>query len=161
MFVLNLVLECLHDRTPVQYVYLITGEMKDMFGDLKITAGLQERLWMKLPLAGKVFDFFMYSTCMPVAVCMRCVHTHVMTDTGNSKLLRWTHGEQLWTQHWCGVPVCCKHLSVGVGPGSSCWTYREQMCKITTGQKTLHLSRTSSYTLCTGIPPVAVCTCMY
>ena len=41
----------------------------------------------------------------------------------HSKLPRWTPGEQLWTQHWCGVPVCCTHPSVGVGPGSSCWTY--------------------------------------
>ena len=85
-----------------------------------------------------------------------CTYTcyESLLNTGNRKLPRWTPGKQLWTQHWCGIPVCCKYLSVGVGPGNSCWTIH----KIATGQKKLHSSRTSANT---SIPPVAVCTCMY
>ena len=52
-----------------------------------------------------------------------CIHTHVMTvyliQGTARKLPRWTPGEQLWTQYWCGIPVCCKYLSVVVGPGGS------------------------------------------
>ena len=86
-----------------------------------ITAGLLARWWMKLSLAGREESFpFLYTiTGIPVAVCMRCVPTHVMTvyltqGTGNYQA-RWTPaaGEHLWTQHWCGIPVCCKYLSAG------------------------------------------------
>ena len=121
---------------------------------------------MKLPLVGKVFDscMFRYTSIWMCTYTCHVMTVYLIQGTGNT--IRWTPGEQSWTQHWCpfgyvegsGEHVCCKHLSIGVGPGSSCWTYREQMCKTATGQKMLHSSRTSAYT---SIPPLAVCACVY
>ena len=129
-------------------VYLITGEMKDLFGGSSAIQCMEKtgpgnNCWTVSKVVDEIFTGwkgrkFSILVCMSVAVCTRYVHTYVMTvylqDQENYQAGLMVNSR---AQHWCGIPVCCKYLSVGVGPGSSCW-------KIAAGQKTLHSSRTSA-----------------